>query len=139
MGFFDSFKKALSGFTKKDLMEAAVFGCFFVASADGDISEQEKDKVERLLRNNESLRKFGSDLDTCVAAAKKDFEQGGARIIKHNALGKLRAISSRPEEAEMVLIMMITIAETDGDIAESEKKALQEAASALNADLNKHL
>jgi tellurite resistance protein TerB len=45
-------RQALAVMTNRDLMQASVYGVFYVASADGDIEKEELEKVEKLINNS---------------------------------------------------------------------------------------
>ena len=123
----------------RDLMQAAVYGCFYVAAADGDIEPSEIAKVESLLRNNPALSAFGIELSKAIDKAKSDFQEGGARIIRMNAERELGDLAHDPKSAETVLNFMLTVAEADGEIEEAEMPVLERAAGKMNLRLKDYL
>lgn len=129
----------LSRLENKDLMEAVIYGCFYCASADGEIEEKEKDKIERLIRNCDQLKHFGNDLNVVIDKAKADFNEGGARMIRQNAERQLGDLAHDPLNAETVLNMMLTVAESDGEIEPAEMNVLERAASKMNLRLKDFL
>lgn len=132
-------RQAMAKLENRDLMQAIVYGCFYVAAADGDLEPAELDKIERLLRNEPKLSGFGTELNQCIDKAKSDFNDGGARIIRMNAERELADVAHTPADAETVLNMMLTVAESDGEIEDSETSVLERAASKLNLRLKDYL
>ena len=132
-------RQAMAKLENRDLMQAIVYGCFYVAAADGDIESAELDKIERLLRNEPKLAGFGTELNQCIDKAKSDFNDGGARIIRMNAERELADVAHTPADAETVLNMMLTVAEADGEIEAEETTVLERAASKLNLRLKDYL
>lgn len=132
-------RQAMAKLENRDLMQAIVYGCFYVAAADGDIEPAELDKIERLLRNEPKLAGFGTELNQCIDKAKSDFNDGGARIIRMNAERELADVAHTPTDAETVLNMMLTVAEADGEVEAEETVVLERAASKLNLRLKDYL
>lgn len=124
----------------RDLMQAAVYGVFYIASADGSIDQAELDKIDRLLRNAPQLANFGAELGNVIDRAKNDFKEGGPRIIRMNAEKELADLAHNPEHASIVMNFMLTVAEADGEIAVPEEmNVLQRAASKMNLRLEEFL
>lgn len=132
-------RQAVAKIENRDLMQAAVFGCFWTASADGEIEASELAKTESLLRNSPALQGFGVELSQAIDKAKADFQEGGARIIRMNAERELADLAHDPKNAETVLNFMLTVAEADGQIEEPEMAVLERAAGKLNLRLKDYL
>lgn len=132
-------RQAVAKIENRDLMQAAVYGCFYVASADGEIEASELSKVESLLRNSPALQSFGTELSQTIDKAKADFSEGGPRIIRMNAERELSDLAHDPKNAETVLNFMLTVAEADGEMEEAEVACLERAASKLNLRLKDYL
>ncbi|CAB5648337.1 Tellurite resistance protein [Pseudomonas putida] len=132
-------RAALGKLENRDLLQAVVYGCFYVAAADGEIEPAELDKIDRLLRNEPKLQGFGAELGSLIDKAKADFNEGGARIIRMNAERELADLAHTPTDAETVINFMLTIAEADGDIEPAEVAVLERAAAKLNLRLKDYL
>jgi tellurite resistance protein TerB len=132
-------RQAMAKLENRDLMQAIVYGCFYVAASDGDLEQAEMDKIDRLLRNEPKLAGFGTELNACIDKAKADFNDGGARIIRMNAERELADLAHTPADAETVLNMMLTVAEADGEIEAEETAVLERAAGKLNLRLKDYL
>ena len=131
---------AVVKFENRDLAQAAIYGCYWVASADGEIGTKEMDKTDRLLRNAPELQGFGAELDQIINRAKADFMEGGARIIRMNAQKELSDLAHDPVQAGIVLNFMLTVAEADGEIqVPAEMDVLQKAATCLGLRLENFL
>ncbi|MCE0850513.1 TerB family tellurite resistance protein [Pseudomonas asiatica] len=132
-------RAALGKLENRDLLQAVVYGCFYVAAADGEIEPAELDKIDRLLRNEPKLQGFGAELGNLIDKAKADFNEGGARIIRMNAERELADLAHTPTDAETVINFMLTIAEADGEIEPAEVAVLERAAAKLNLRLKDYL
>ena len=132
-------RQAMAKIENRDLMQAAVYGVFYVASADGDIEPSEIEKVERLLNNSDQLKGFGVELAQTIDKAKADFNEGGARIIRMNAERELADLASTLKDAETVINFMLTVAEADGEIEDAELTVLERAANKMGLRLKDYL
>lgn len=133
-------RQAMAKIENKDLMQACVYGCFYIASADSEIESSEIDKIDRLLRNSPQLQGFGPELANVIDRAKADFNEGGARIIRMNAERELADLAHDPKNAEIVMNFMLTVAEADGEIeVPAEMNVLERAAAKMNLRLQDFL
>ncbi|MEE1918451.1 TerB family tellurite resistance protein [Pseudomonas asiatica] len=132
-------RAAMAKLENRDLLQGIVYGCFYVAAADGEIEPAELDKIDRLLRNEPKLQGFGAELGNLIDKAKADFNEGGARIIRMNAERELADLAHTPGDAETVINFMLTIAEADGEIEPAEVAVLERAAGKLNLRLKDYL
>lgn len=132
-------RAALGKLENRDLLQGVVYGCFYVAAADGEIEPAELDKIDRLLRNEPKLQGFGAELGNLIDKAKADFNEGGARIIRMNAERELGDLAHTPADAETVINFMLTIAEADGEIEAADVAVLERAAAKLNLRLKDYL
>lgn len=132
-------RAAMGVIQNRDLMQAIVYGAFYVAAADGDVSEDELKKAEKLIANTPQLKGFGPELSNTMDRAEKDFHNGGHRILRMNAEKELKDLAHSPEEAQVVLNVMLTIAEASGDIDEREMGVLEKSAKLMGLSLKDHL
>ena len=132
-------RAAVAMMTNRDLMQACVYGCFYVAAADGDLEQSELDKIEKLISNAPALQGFGSELSNTIDRAKNDFLNGGPRILRQNAEKELKDLAHSTEDASTVLNFMLTVAEADGEIEPEETAVLEKAAKILNLNLKDYL
>jgi tellurite resistance protein TerB len=132
-------RAAAAVLTNRDLMQAVVYGSFYVAAADGELEESELKKIESLLENNPSLQGFGAELSNTIDRAKKDFLNGGPRILRQNAEKELKDLAHTPEDALTTLNVMLTVAEADGKIEDEEMVVLEKSAKLMGLNLKDHL
>lgn len=132
-------RAAMAKLENRDLLQAVVYGCFYVASADGELEQAELEKIERLLRNEPKLQGFGTELSGLIDKAKADFTEGGVRIIRMNAERELADLAHNQADAETVINFMLTIAEADGEIEDTEVQVLERAAGKMNLRLKDYL
>ena len=132
-------RKSLENLANADLMQAIVYGCIYVAAADGEIEAEEMKRIEGMLANDKKLANFGNELQQILDKAKADFESGGSRIIRMNAERELDDLVNDPEGAETVINFMLTVSEADGEIDAKEMVALERAAKKMGLKLDNYL
>ena len=122
--------KAAKKVENRDLMEAIVGGCLLIAAADGEIEKEETARIERLLRSNENLQHFGTEIAKTVARfteqLETDFYLGRSKVMK-----EIREIAGRDQDVEDVMLNMLAVAKADGEVEPQEKKVFEEIAREL--------
>jgi tellurite resistance protein TerB len=109
----------------KDVMEAVVASCTYVAYADGRITSEEKNKMLGFLQHTECLRMYKTDdvIETFGKFTRKfEFDQDIGKSEVFNALAKVK----EHNEKELVVRACVIIANSDGNFDQSEKKAVEE-------------
>lgn len=124
----------INKFTNRDLMEAIVGGALLVAHADGELEESELVNLEAQIKANPALANFGPEIGQTINKFIAMFD-AGLRMGKMKVMREIRDIQHTPEEAEEVIVTMITIAEADGEIEPEELKVLKEVADVLGVNL----
>lgn len=127
-------KAELKKMENRDLMEAIVGGSLLVAAADGDISHDEVENLEKLIASNPALEHFGGEIHKTMGRFEAMLD-AGFRIGKMKILREIEDIKGSPEDAEEVFITMLTIAEADGEIDEKELAILKEVGQKLGVRL----
>lgn len=122
----------------RDLLEAAIYGCFFVASADGELSEAEIKKTQKLIANEPLCKGFGAELSNLMDAAESAFVDGGRRIIRQRAKDQLDDLNTDAEQADIVMNIICTVAD-EGGIGEEEQQALTLVAEWMNLNVKDYL
>lgn len=123
-------KNEIKKFEKRDLMEATVGGCLLIAFADGDCEESELKTIDSLLRTNKALEGFGHELTDTINRFTERLK-AGYRVARVEILREIEQVKGDRQEAEDVLITMLTIAEADGEIEAAEQKELDNVAERL--------
>ena len=123
-------KESIKRLESKDLMEAMVGGCLLIAFADGDCEEAELLKMDEVLRTSKSLEGYGAELtDTLnrfTARLKAGYIIGRAEILR-----EINDVKGSQTEKEDVLLAMLTVAMSDGQIEPEEQKELTQVAQRL--------
>lgn len=127
-------KTELKKFEKRDLMEAVVGGCLLIAFADGFCEEAELKSIDALLRTNKALEGFGHELTDTINRYTERLK-AGYRVARLEILREIEQVKGDRQEAEDVLITMLTIAEADGEIEEAEQKELSTVSDRLGLRL----
>ncbi|MFZ3481859.1 tellurite resistance TerB family protein [Sphingomonas sp. 3-13AW] len=144
MGFLDNLKKGftdararaseeISRYKNKDVLQAIVAGCTYIAAADGEISSAEKSKMLGFLRSSPLTAIYGMD------EVVKIFEENSKRFEFDHDSGRIEALriiaklKGKPE-AGMLVRTCIVIGKADGDFDQNERRAVGEIAREL--DLN---
>ena len=123
-------KESIKRLESKDLMEAMVGGCLLIAFADGDCEEAELLKMDEVLRTSKSLEGYGSELTDTInrftARLKAGYIIGRAEILR-----EINDVKGSQTEKEDVLLAMLTVAMSDGQIEPEEQKELTQIAQRL--------
>ncbi|MNQ95606.1 Tellurite resistance protein TerB [compost metagenome] len=127
-------KAEIKKFEKRDLMEAVVTGCLLIAFADGTCEEAELKAIESLLRTNKALEGFGHELTDTINRYTERLK-AGYRVARLEILREIEQVKGDRQEAEDVLITMLTIAEADGEIEAAEQKELDTVSDRLGLRL----
>lgn len=122
----------------RDLVQAAVYGCFYVASADGELEESEIKKTQKLIANEPLMKGFGAELNSLIDAAEASYVDGGPRIIKRRAKDEMDDLAHDPEAADIVMTIICTVAD-EGGIGDAERAALTDAAGWMNLNIKDYL
>ena len=107
-----------------------VGGCLLIAFADGDCEDSELKKLDEVLRSSKALEGFGSELTETINRFTARLK-AGYRIGRMEILREINDVKSDQNEKEDVLLAMITVAESDGEIEPEEKKELDQVAQRL--------
>lgn len=140
MSFFGFGKKAraakaeIKKFEKRDLMEAVVGGSLLVAFADGTCEEVELKTVDSLLRTDKALEGFGHELTDTINRYTERLK-AGYPVARLEILREIEQVKDDRQEAESVLVTMMTIAASDGKIEPAEQKELDTVADRLGLRL----
>lgn len=131
-------KAEIKKFENRDLMEAMVGGCALIAFADGECEQEEIKKIDELLRTSKALEGFGAEISTTLnrfcERLTASYRAGRIEILR-----EIEEIKGDQKEKEDVLIAMLTVAEADGEIEESERKELDVVAQRLGMRLDDYL
>lgn len=123
-------KENLKRLENRDLMEAMVGGCLLIAFADGECEEAELLKMDEVLRTSKSLEGYGAELTDTInrftARLKAGYIIGRAEILR-----EINDVKGSQTEKEDVLLAMLTVAMSDGQIEPEEQKELTQVAQRL--------
>ena len=122
----------------RDLVQAAVYGCFFIASSDGELEESEIKKTQKLINNEPLMKGFGAELNGLIDMAEASYVDGGPRIIKQRAKKEMEDLAHDPEAADIVMNIIATVAD-EGGMGDAEKAALTLAAEWMNLSIKDYL
>ena len=117
----------------RDLMEGVVFGAFYIAGADGELSESEIKKLEKIINNQSTLKGFGAELSNSMDQAENLFTDS-PRLLRQRAEKELSDLQHDREAATTVMNILLTIAD-EGGIDETEAAALDKAAKWMGLNL----
>lgn len=115
----------------KAAFQAAVASAVWVAAADGSIDDDELDLLEKLIKGNDKLGNFASDIDSEMGKWVAAFTGGGKRSAMLQVNSLLDAIKDDRAAAEQVLVTVIDVADADNEIEDSEAAVVRQVASRL--------
>lgn len=136
---FGKFARSLFRGAKKvenrDLMEAIVGGGLLVAAADGDISKEELAKLEKLISGNENLKHFGAEIGKTIRRF-ADLLEGDFLVGRSKIMREIRDIQGNDEHVEDVVLNVLAISKSDGEIDAQERKVIEDIARELGYRLS---
>jgi len=131
--FLHRFLHVLSPRTvERDLLEAIMAACALLASARGEVDDDERDFLRekfgtiglfKHIEVDEGLKLFEKD----VQNIRSDEERG-----THTALAKIRAISEEPRLSSIVMGISHGMTSLHGELLDSEKAQIEQIAGILN-------
>lgn len=144
-GMFKKLKGAGSELAKKsvkaenkDLMEGMISAAALIAYADGDLGDDEVEKIQKIIGSSASLEAFGIEatqyFDKQCSALEASYRMGRLSVMK-----EIEDCKGNKEEAEMILIMAIEVAYADGDCDADEDKELKAIAVKLGLKLDDYI
>jgi len=131
---FGNGKVAAKKMENRDLMQAVVGGCLLVAAADGSISNDESNQIDKQLRANKNLEHFGSEITETVNRFTEQL-QAGFLLGKTFILREIRDVKNNQADAEEVFVNMIVVAQSDGDVSPKELEVLTQIGNELGLRL----
>lgn len=121
----------------RKLLKAVVGAGIWISAADGNIEDSEVQKLEKIISSNQHLKVYGAETTTTV----NEFEQKFTDSVRAGRLevrNLLVDIASNRDEAELVLVVTLDVAEASGDIGEDEQAVINEIAKLLGLDASKY-
>jgi tellurite resistance protein TerB len=118
-------------FKNKDFLNAAMAGSALIAMADGSISASEKQKMIKFIESNDALSIFTTS-DVIKAfqdfVGQLEFDKDIGEAKAYQAIGKMK---SNIEASRLLVRMIISIASSDGNFDEDERKIAAKIAKEL--------
>lgn len=139
-GFKRKAKEIKTDLIKADnrkLLKAAVGAGIWISSADGNIEDSEVKKLEKVISSNQHLKVFGGETTSTVDEYEQLFTDSvrAGRLEVRKLLGE---IASNREEAELVLVIVLDVAEANGDVGDDEQAVINEIGKLLGLDPSKY-
>lgn len=139
-GFKRKAKEIKTDLIKADnrkLLKAAVGAGIWISSADGNIEDSEVKKLEKVISSNQHLKVFGGETTSTVDEYEQLFTDSvrAGRLEVRKLLGE---IASNREEAELVLVIVLDVAEANGNVGDDEQAVINEIGKLLGLDPSKY-
>lgn len=139
-GFKRKAKEIKTDLIKADnrkLLKAVVGSGIWVSAADGNIEDSEVAKLEKVISSNQHLKVFGGETSTTVNEYEQLFTDSirGGRLEVRKLLTE---IASNREEAELVLVIVLDVAEANGNVGDEEQNVINEIGKLLGLDPSKY-
>jgi tellurite resistance protein TerB len=135
--FANLFKNAKK-IQNKQVMEAIVAGALLCAAADGTIERAETDKLGKLLQANDLLDAFRGREITKTIAKYENILEADFGIGKKKMLDEIADIAENDDHAQEVLLTMLAISKSDGEIEPEEKAVMLEVCRVLRLDAKEY-
>lgn len=118
----------------RNVMEAIVAGALLTAAADGTIERNETDKLTKLLQANDLLDAFRGRELTKTITKYENILEADFGIGKKKMLDEIADIADNDDYAQEVLLTMLAIAKSDGEIEPEEQTVILEVCRTLRLD-----
>lgn len=131
---WDDFERDIKLAENEHLMEGIVAGCAIVAYADGWVTDEEHDRMLRLIRGFEPISTFGLvDVIATFETRTRHFaaDQKGGEAAALKAVARVRGAAHYPE---LLVKTCCAIAAADGGFDAEERKAIIRLCKVLALD-----
>jgi tellurite resistance protein TerB len=127
----DKTQAGIKQFANKDFMEAVAAGCALIASADGNISSEEKQKMVGYININDSLKVF--KLNDVLTRFNHYVDMFGFdyNVGKTEAFKAITKMKNKPEAAKALIAVCCSIGAADGNFDKDEIVLVKEMCSVL--------
>ena len=127
-------QEGIKQFVNKDFMEAIAAGCALIASADGDISSEEKQKMVGYINLNDSLKVFKLNDVLTRFNHYADMFAFDYNVGKAEAMKSITKMKKKPDEAKALISVCCSIGAADGNFDKDEIALVKEVCSELGVD-----
>lgn len=137
-------KERLSGGANRlqgrtDLLEAVCASAALVAAADGSVDDSEIEATIKAVTANEALN-TAFDARQIEGSMQRMLDRAsGGRVGQMNLMKELDDINSSSEDAEMVFLTALDIADADGEIDKSEQAMIEKIAKRLGVNASSYV
>ncbi len=137
-------KERLSGGANRlqgrtDLLEAVCASAALVAAADGSVDDSEIEATIKAVTANEALN-TAFDARQIEGSMQRMLDRAsGGRVGQMNLMKELDDINSSSEDAEMVFLTALDIADADGEIDKSERAMIDKIAKRLGVNASSYV
>ena len=120
---------------RTDLLEAVCSSAALVSAADGDVADGEIAATIKAVSASEALRAAFQprEIEQCIE--KQLQRAAGGRVGRMQLMKELEDVAANADDAEMVLLTALDVAESDGTIDPAEKAVLGNIAKTLGLNL----
>lgn len=122
----------------RDLMEAIVAGSVLVSAADGETCAEELKTLDGIIAANDNLQHFGSEIGKTIDKYLAMYD-AGARLAKIKLMKEIKDIEADEEQKVEAFVIMIEVADADGEIDEQEMEILREIGKALGLNPDNYI
>jgi len=121
-------------FANKDFMEAIAAGCALIASADGDISSEEKQKMVGYINLNDSLKVFNLNDVLTRFNHYADMFAFDYNVGKAEAMKSITKMKSKPDAGKTLIAVCCSIGAADGNFDKEEVALVKEMCTNLGVN-----
>lgn len=137
MEFFDKIKSSITSEYKKlankKLMEGTIAACTLIINANGVAKPEEKQKMVGFIQNNEQLNVY--KMDDVISTFEKYYSKFkfDMNIAKGEVLRAVAKIKD-PNEAQLLVRVLIAVGSADGDFDPDEKQCVRDIIRTLGLE-----
>ena len=130
----DKTTAGIKQFANKDFMEAVAAGCAMIASADGNISSEEKQKMVGYINLNESLKVFNLNDVLTKFNHHADMFAFDYNVGKAEAMKSIAKMKSKPDAAKTLIAVCCSVGASDGNFDKDEIALVKEMCTVIGVN-----
>lgn len=131
MGIFDKMKDGVNNIKNKSFLKAICAACALVAYADGEVTQDEIEKMMKYMSINDDLRSYNPSEITSTFQKYVNGIEFDVNIGKVEAYSAIQAIKNNSDQSQKLCTVCLVIAKSDGSVDKEELDVIKDICSKL--------
>lgn len=135
--FLQGVQRQAARYTNKEFLRGVTAGIALTVLADGDFQDEEQDDVIEFVTTNPALAAFSATEKT--ALLQEYLQKAKNKMSQIELFGYISPLKSDATAAETLVQLVIVLANSDGDFADTEKKMVGRIARTLGLNAEDYI